>query len=515
MSTKLRRFAPLGLVLAGAAALFAIGYYLVERKVDLILEVSLALIVVGLALFVILDPGRVRRALTGRQARYGSNALVLTIGFLGILVVVNVLVFQNTKTWDLTEDKSYTLAKETLQTLQSLPGKVTATAFFTSGISPESAKSLLQEYHTQGKGKFDFSFVDPDQNPVAARQAAIAHDGTIVLAMGDQKVLVESPAEQDLTAGLVRLMNPQSQVIYFLTGHGEHNPDDTGDMSYSQVKRLLTSKNYGVKNLNLLTENTIPSDAQVIVIAGPQKPISADEVSKLKDFQSKGGGLVVLSEPSVIYDLGPDDSLASYMQQSWGITLDKDMVIDTTSQSPFAPFANQYTQSAITNPLQNTTAQFPTAHSVEAGQAAQGVTVQPLVLTAAESWGETDLAGLKSQPPNISFDKNTDLPGPVALAASGEDINQKSRVVVFGDADFPADVNFSAYANGDLFANAVDWAANREDLISLNPKANTQRLLAPPKAVTMNLILLGMVILIPGIALVSGGWVWWQHRRRG
>ena len=87
--------------------------------------------------------------------------------------------------------------------------------------------------------------------------------------------------------------------------------------------------------------------------------------------------------------------------------------------------------------------------------------------------------------------------------------------MVFGDADFPSDVNFSAYANGDLFANAVDWAASREDLISLNPKANTQRLLAPPKAVTMNLILFGMVILIPGIALVSGGWVWWQHRRRG
>ena len=403
MSAKLRRFAPLGLLLAGAAAIFAISYYIIERKVDLILEISLALIVVGLALFVILDPGRVRRALTGRQARYGSNALVLTIGFLGILVVVNVLVYQNTKTWDLTEDKSYTLAKETLQTLQSLPGTVTATAFFTSRISPDSAKSLLQEYHTQGKGKFDFSFVDPDQNPVAARQAAIAHDGTIVLAMGDQKVLVESPAEQDLTAGLVRLMNPQSQVIYFLTGHGEHNPDDTGDTSYSQVKRLLTSKNYGVKNLNLLTENTIPSDAQVIVIAGPQKPLSAGEVSELKDFQSKGGGLVVLSEPPVINDLGTDNSLASYLQQSWGITLGKDMVIDESSQNPSITFANQYGQSAITSPLGNLTSVFPSARSTEVEQTVQGITVQPLVITGVQAYGETDMASLHQPESELLF----------------------------------------------------------------------------------------------------------------
>src|SRR5215208_7685751 len=40
---------------------------------------SAGLIVLGLAAYAIMEPDRVRRFLTGRQARYGSNAVVMAI----------------------------------------------------------------------------------------------------------------------------------------------------------------------------------------------------------------------------------------------------------------------------------------------------------------------------------------------------------------------------------------------------------------------------------------------------
>jgi len=52
MNSKWRRFAPLGLVLSGVAALAATVFYLVQNKFDLYVQISLALIVVGLALYV-------------------------------------------------------------------------------------------------------------------------------------------------------------------------------------------------------------------------------------------------------------------------------------------------------------------------------------------------------------------------------------------------------------------------------------------------------------------------------
>ncbi len=86
MNPKWRKFAPAGLYLFLAGLLVAAGYYVVERTFGLPFQISLGVAVVGLALFALLDPQRVREALTGRQMRYGSNALVMTLAFLGILV---------------------------------------------------------------------------------------------------------------------------------------------------------------------------------------------------------------------------------------------------------------------------------------------------------------------------------------------------------------------------------------------------------------------------------------------
>ncbi|MEJ2600020.1 MAG: GldG family protein [Anaerolineales bacterium] len=516
MRSSWRRFAPFGLYLSGLAAVASAGLYIVQREWNLPLQICLGLIVIGLAVFAILDPGRVRAALTGRQARYGSNALVLSVAFVGILVVLNFLVFQNPKRWDLTADKQFTLAPETLTILQSLPDKVQAEAFFSPQTDPTTATKLLDQYKFNSKGKFDYQFIDPVSNPVAAQQANITRDGTIVLSMGGHQEQVTTVSEQEITGALVRLINPETSTVYFLTGHGEYSPDDTGNQSYSQVKQTLVSKNYTVKTLNLLADNQIPSDAKAIIIAGPRKPLSQTEVDLLDAYLKKGGSVIVMEDPTPVTDFGDaPDPLADYLKKSWGVVLGNNIVIDQTSNQPFAPYAAQYGVSPITQKMQRITSQFPTVRSVEAGTPVNGVTVVSLVKTAPQSWAETDLNGLKDQNSQITFDPKTDQQGPISLAATAENTQEKSRVVVFGDADFASDAYFTAYANSDLFTNAVDWAARKENLINLTPKQNTQRLMVPPQRISLNLIFLGMVFVLPGLALFSGISVWLQRRRRG
>ncbi len=512
-----RKFAPLGLILAGAAAVGAAGVYLVLREFNLTVQILLGLIVVGLAAFVLLDPGRTRQALTGRQARYGSNALVLSLAFIGLLVVANLLAGQNPKRWDLTEDKTYTLAAETIATLEKLPEAVTATAFFTQNMDTTTAKGLLDQYAYYGKDKFKYSFVDPDADPIAAQTAGIARDGTVVLKMDAQSLQVTNVSEQELTSGLVRLMNPQASVIYFLTGHGEYSPDDTGERAFSQVKRLLVSKNYTVNTLSLLATNAVPEDASTIVIAGPQAPLTQAEVDLLSAFQAQGGGLVVLYEPQVdpASQLGADDPLAAYLQTQWGVAFGSDVVVDPSSQQPFAPYAASYGQHAITTQMNSMSAWFPTARSLTLSEVASGASQTPLVFSSDQAWGETNLSGLTTGEGQVQYDDGADGPGPVTLAAAAEDLNTQARLVVYGDADFPSDANFLAFGNGDLFVNSVDWSAGLEELISLNPRTATTRTVASPQAYTLNLIFLGTVILVPGVALVAGILTWIQRRRRG
>src|SRR5215212_3969201 len=231
------------------------------------LLVSAGLIILGLAAYAIMEPDRVRRFFTGRQARYGSNALVMSIAFLGILIVGNILAYQNPfPVADLTEDKTNTLSPELTSALKTLPAKVTATGFFSQNSPTDSADKLLNNIKANSNGKFDYKFVNPDRDPQAAIAAGITGDGKVLLQMGDRKEIVAFASEAELLKGLLRLLNPGSHVVYFLTGHGERDTEQAGDTAITRAKATPESKNYTVKPLNLLSENKIPDDASLIVI---------------------------------------------------------------------------------------------------------------------------------------------------------------------------------------------------------------------------------------------------------
>lgn len=156
-----------------------------NEGITLAFQISIAVLILGLAIYAILMPDSIRRFLSGRQARYGSNSLILTLAFIGILIATNYVVFNNADLlgapWDFTEDKSNTLAPETLQILSTLPDNVKATAFYSGAINPQSADEVLQKFKNNSDGKFDYEFVDPNENPVAVREAGITGDGKILL----------------------------------------------------------------------------------------------------------------------------------------------------------------------------------------------------------------------------------------------------------------------------------------------------------------------------------------------
>lgn len=515
MDPKWRRFAPLGLWLAIAAAVASIVLYVLQREWNLPLQISLGLVVIGLALFGILDPGRVRVLLTGRTARYGSNAVILVIAFLGILVVVNYFVYNNDQRWDLTEDKENTLAAETLEVLNTLPNPVVAKAFYSTGTSTAQAESLLDQFAFQSDGKFTYEFIDPVSDPVAATEANITQDGTVVLVMGETQEPVEFVTEEEVTSALVRLMNPGENVVYFLTGHGEFDLEDGGDDSFAQLKGMLEDKNYSVSSLNLLATNVIPTDVDVIVIGGPLVSLADSEIALLSEYQNNGGALIVMEEPIPLTQMGDGaDLLADYLEQDWGVILGKDIVVDLNSDQPFIAFAGTYGTHVITQKMRNFATGFPTARSVTVTDAiSSGASQTQLIFTADQSWAETDFAALESG--TIQPDTGIDTMGPLSLAVVAENFNNSARLVVFGDAEFATNGFITAYGNADMIVNSIDWAAGQEDLINLTSKERTERVLVTPKTSTLGLLFLGSMILLPGIVLAGGVTAWIVRRRRG
>ncbi len=510
-------------IVAIIAGLAAIGLYIVRHEWDLYTWICTGIFIVGIALYAALDPAAITRAFTGRQAKYGSNALILTIAFLGILVVVNALVYKNNKRWDLSEDKSNTLAKETIDILKGLPGTVTAKAFFTTSSSnasvKERTKSLLDQYAYESNGKFKYEFIDPTKDPVATTDAGITKDGTVVLYMGSSKQTAASLTEKDISSAIVRLLNPGANGVYFLTGHGEYPLDTSGDQSFTDLKSALEANNFTVASLNLIATNQIPADAKVIVVAGPQKPLTDGEVSLLSTFMKNGGAMVVMEDPPVVTKIGDvPDPLANYLSQTYGVILGNDIVVDKlgdqSMQQPFIAIGLPNTQQAITKDMGQAVTGFPTARSVTSNNTGSSdYTTTSIISTVSQSYAETDSASLNAG--TYAYNEGVDMPGPISMGVAVQGNTSKTRLVVIGDADFALNVNYTFQGNEDLIVNSIDWAANSESIINLTPKTTVERTLAAPKAYTMGLILLGSLVVLPGIVLVTGVVTWVGRRRRG
>ncbi|MBK6794775.1 MAG: GldG family protein [Anaerolineales bacterium] len=494
----------------------------IQDGVNLSLQISIGLLIIGLAAYAILNPDAVRRFLTGRQARYGSNSLILTIAFVGVLIAVNYIVFQNTdlfgSPYDFTEDKSNTLAPETLQILATLDEPVLATAFFSSNSSSSSAEELLQKFKNNSEGKFNYDVVNTDLDPVLAREAGVTGEGKILLQMGETKEIASFASETELARALLRLISPGSRTVYFLQGHGEISLEGGAELAYTVVKSTLEAKNYTVNTLNLLTTREIPEDALAIIIAGPQKPVSKDEVDLLKKYVDNGGALIVLQDPNFFTEFGDaSDPLANYLVGEWGISYNDDVVIDgVNTQNPFAAISSLYNPShPITQNLtENLFVIMPQARSLSISSEKENILQTWLISTTENSWGETQLSTDGSETPQ--FDAESDVPGPLYLAIAAENSATSGRVVVFGNSLFAIDGNFDVYGNGNFFINSVDWAAEQEDLLNLTTRPRTERIFTPPTETWRFLLLvLVIVIVIPGMVVFFGVSAWFARRKRG
>jgi ABC-type uncharacterized transport system involved in gliding motility auxiliary subunit len=495
----------------GLAALLAGAVrWLIYRQYDTSVQALLAMGLALLGLFILARPDEVKAALAGRTARYGSNALLMSAAFLGILVLVNVVLARHSYRYDSTASKEHTLSPQTIQVLEGLAEPVQVLGFFAPG-DPRSqdAKDMLEEYRRHSD-KFSYEFIDPDQQPSLARMYEVTSYGTLLFIRGDKRQQTFGVDEQTLTSTLLKVSRNVQKTIYFITGHNERDPSGTEDTGYAGAKQILEKENYQVTTLNLATAGeplsaTIPISS-VVVLASPQAPLLDKEVEALLGWIQAGGKAMILADPGLPKPLGGRlDTL--------GLVFQDDLAIDPNS-SFFGDVATlvvaQYPFGQITDDMGGLITIFPGARSIRALENAPGTAaIEPLITSGPDSWGETDF-----QTRDVRFDPDKDNKGPLNLAYTYLDSNTKARMVIFGDADFAANNGLSLggqVGNADLFVNSINWLAEEEELISIRPKPPEQRtvVLNAPRQRT---IFYSSVVLLPLLVLGAGVFVWWRRR---
>jgi ABC-type uncharacterized transport system involved in gliding motility auxiliary subunit len=327
--------------------------------------------------------------------------------------------------------------------------------------------------------------------------------------------------EAGFTTALVKLNQDVTPTVGFLTGHGERDSNSFTEPGYGDVRGQLEKENYKISTVNLLTGTLTVSDTTVLIIAEPQRALSAEDVKSIQQYLDGGGRAMILLDSQEATEAF--SSLAPILEK-YGVVPTQGIVYDVQSipQSPFAVLVNSYpSASEITSALQREN--LNTLFYVSAGLKPPTSTVNNMTVTSIiqssfgeqNSFLETDFQSGDSQ---IHYDPGKDIPGPVTMgltvAAQDTATNTvKTRLVVYGDADFPSNVLTRRYPNNlDLFANSVSWLSGIDELVSIRAKDPEA-----PRQITLDAkqqtaVFFSSVLGLPLLVILLGAFVWWRRR---
>ena len=453
--------------------------------------------------------------LKARQTKYVGYATLYIAVVLSVITVVNVLGDRYNKTYDSTANKRYSLSDQTAKIVKGL--KEPATIFYYDRPTGfKQAKDTLDQYANVSP-KVRVEYVDLEKNPLAAREAGVKSLGTAIVQIGGRKEEAKGLTEEGITGAFIRDLKSNTRTVCLVTGSGEHQIDETGGGGLSRFKSLLEKDGYESKSIDLLMKAEIPSDCTVVVVAGPKSDYQQPEVDAIKKYVEDGGRAMFLLNPPL--KMGreeiADNEALSKLLESWGVTPDKDLILDLNPIGQLAGLGYQdalvtrYDSHEIVNAMKGTATAFPYSRSLEVKNADK-TTVDKLFESSASS-----LATEKLDTPRINANDPKNKKGPLTMAAAGTyrtgKENTQGRFVVVGSSDWVANGFIPFNGNRDLAMNAINWLASDEELISVRPKDRDDRRITMTRA-QLNWLGITSLGILPLAVVLVGVTVWWRRR---
>ena len=353
------------LLIAGIIALvtgIVVVAFVSSMRLYGLIDIVIGVVLIGLvgAAFI----SSVIAAFLSRTGRYGINTLILLGAFTAIVVILNVVSFENSQRVDVTATNQFSLSERTRDLLEGLQSDIQVTAFYkaledTPGAEVAARRNrvvdTLDEFDSRS-GRFSYRIVDPDLEPgvvaayFGARPLGFVSETVVVenLDTGDFDSLQPTDAtfgqlEQDLVTGLYVVTGQEQKTIYFLAGHGERNIDSGSSEGYGFLRQALEQENYRARALIWSAPSTdvrVPEDAALVVVAAPTSDLPEAHAIALDLYllgrdlsgerRRESGRMIFLAEPDT------PQTWREFMVQ-WGVLLSEGYIRDLDASVPELP----------------------------------------------------------------------------------------------------------------------------------------------------------------------------------
>jgi ABC-type uncharacterized transport system involved in gliding motility auxiliary subunit len=471
----------------------------------------------------IIDFRRVRGAIASRRGKFSTSTTIMVSVFAGIVIFVNAISVTVNYRFDFTAYSQFTLTQQTKDVLAELETPIKVICFFTPADTYQTQAytlSMLLQYINY-TDNLHIVKIDPDEDPDEARKYSSYFGSSnpsylyesVVFETDINKYLVSPEAiiyqaEHSFTNAILEVTGIEQKAVYFLTGHGEASITST----INQAAKALEVNLLNVYPLDLQSTQAIPVDCAALIVAGPTKPMSADEKQIIADYLSNNGFVFFMVDPGA-----PDD--ITELLTPWGVKIQGSVLIDPSSYS--APNLSNPSVPRSRNIYGFDIVYFPGATVIKPLEKIPDyVEIIPIVWTTSNSWLEQNYD--PSETP--VFNEGIDEKGSFAIGAwivpseikdsegnSTGSYNEGPYIAVIGDSDFVTDNHFFNGNNSDLFLTITNTLTSGTDIMYIESKElQTRRLiLSPEKAAFLNI---SSIALLPLIVLIIGIVVWWRRR---
>jgi len=417
--------------------------------------------------------------------RGGSYSLILTAVVLAILILVNILVSalpSNLTKYDISAAKLYSVTSNTKAVLSSLKDDVTIYWIVQAGKEDRIIENLLGKYESLSD-RIEVVKKNPDIYPTFAEKYTdeTVKNNSLVVECGERSRYIgyddiyvtetdiysytystSFDGEGAITSAIDYVVTEDLPQLYLLQGHGEAELPPT-------FKDKIEKANMEIQTLSLLTVDSIPEEADCIVIYAPSSDISEEEKEMLADYVKDGGKLLVVAGPTKdgvlknLYSL-----LADYgLEANEGVVIEADRE-HYAFRTPYMLLPDMES-SEITDPLikENYFPIMPVSLGLTESGEYTSATVKKLLTTSDSAFSK--VAGYDIS----TYEKEEgDIDGPFTLAVSIENF-YGGKIVWFTSSAFLEDQYnaFSSGANVDLGMNALASLIGEREAVAIRSKS--------------------------------------------
>ena len=469
------------------------------------------------------------RANLGKIAfRGGSYSLIITAVVLALLIVVNIFANRLPATLtklDISASKLYSITSNTKAVVGNLQKDVTIYWIVQADAEDSILSNLLSKYESLS-GHIQVVKKNPDVFPTftANYTEETVENNSLIVECGDRYryipleeiyeyevdqytysyVVDAFDGEGVITSAIDYVVSEELLQMYIMEGHGEAELPAT-------FSDQITKDNIEMTSFTLLNTETVPEEADCVLIYAPQSDISAEEKETLASYVENGGKLLVMAGP---VEGGMLTNLNSLLED-YSITVNEGIVVE--GDSYFYAFQQPYIllpgmqSSAITDSLlnENYYVILPLAQGLTGATDATDATVTELLSTSTAAFSK--IAGFELETYEM---EEGDIEGSFALGVA-IDTAAGGSMVWFTCSEFVNETynSWSSGANVDLAMNAVSYLVGETEAMAIRSKSMDYNYLTISESTASQLKVL-MIGVVPLLYLGIGIGVLVRTRRK-